>query len=105
MYNSTTSYVGGTDGNLGGDASSGSNMAMNLPFGLGVRYKFSHRFLASIEWGMRKAYTDHIDNISTVYGSTGTQIGNSKNNDFYSIAGLCLTIRIGPEMTTCVFGQ
>lgn len=104
-YAATTTYVGGSDGDLGSDANSGSAFAANLPFGIGARYKFSHRFLASLEWGFRKAFTDYLDNISTVYASTGTQIGNSKNNDFYSIAGITLTIRLGPQMTTCVFGQ
>lgn len=104
-FSSTTSYVGGVDGDLGGDASSGSAIAVVLPFGAGFKYKFTHRLLMSVEWGIRKTYTDYIDNVSTVYLSSGTQIGNSKNDDWYSIVGLALTIRIGPEMTTCTFGQ
>lgn len=104
-YRTNMSYVGGTNGNIGGDAGSGSAIAANLPFGFGAKYKLSHRFLMSLEWGFRKTYTDYIDGVSTVYDSTNKQIGNSKNDDWYSIVGLSLTIRLGPQLTTCVFGQ
>ncbi len=90
-----------------------------LPFGIGVKYSFSKRIAASLEWGMRKTFTDYIDDISTTYylnpaevepgtedaeslsfsdpGKNhlpGMQRGNSETNDWYSFAGITITYNI-----------
>jgi len=72
-----------------------------IPFGAGLKFKFSHRFLLSTEWGLRKTTTDYIDDISTIYKSTGQQRGNSKNKDWYSFAGIILSFRIGEKPSVC----
>ncbi len=38
-----------------------------IPFGLGFKFSLSKRLGMSIEWGMRKTFTDYIDDISTTY--------------------------------------
>lgn len=90
-----------------------------MPFGIGLKYSFSKRIAASLEWGMRKTFTDYLDDVSTTYYtsvnlvSQGTQEyedllysdptlshqpnmqrGNSKTNDWYSFAGLTITYYI-----------
>jgi len=90
-----------------------------MPFGVGVKYSFSKRIAASLEWGMRKTFTDYLDDVSTTYYtsaalvSPGTpeyedllysdptlshepnmQRGNSKTDDWYSFAGLTITYYI-----------
>jgi opacity protein-like surface antigen len=77
-----------------------SKTAFAMPFGFGLKPKLSSRILLSLEWGMRKTSTDYIDDVSTTYPS-GEQRGNSKNNDFYSFAGLGITIRLGPDLNSC----
>lgn len=82
-----------------------SRISAALPFGFGFKGKLSHRFLVGIEWGVRKTWTDYIDDISTTYGSTHIserwQRGNSKNMDWYTIAGLTLTMRLGERPNNC----
>lgn len=90
-----------------------------IPFGIGIKYSFSKKIGASLEWGMRKTYTDYLDDASTTYytsadietpGTEGydnliysdpnlshqpnMQRGNSKTNDWYSFAGLTITYNI-----------
>jgi hypothetical protein len=72
----------------------------SIPFGIGYKLKLNHRFILAAEWGLRKTFTDYIDGVSKVY-STGYQRGNSQNNDWYSIAGLMLTMRLGGRPNSC----
>ncbi|MBN3036458.1 MAG: outer membrane beta-barrel protein [Bacteroidales bacterium] len=90
-----------------------------LPFGMGVKYSFSKRICMTAEWGMRKTFTDYLDDVSTTYFldpellepgdedyatlvfSDPTlshkplqQRGNSKTMDWYAFAGLTLTYQI-----------
>lgn len=98
-----------------------STATLCIPFGVGVKYSFSKRIAISLEWGMRKTFTDYMDDISHTYyvkydGSAiiegsdeyydliysdpnldhdaNMQRGNSKNNDWYSFAGLTITYNI-----------
>jgi len=96
-----------------------SYFVFSMPFGVGVKYSFSKRIAASLEWGMRKTFTDYLDDVSTTYyvdaqyvdpGTEGIetilysdpnldhnalmQRGNSKTNDWYSFAGLTITYYI-----------
>lgn len=90
-----------------------------IPFGIGVKYSFSKRVSTSLEWGMRKTFTDYLDDVSTTYylpshliqpGDDAygdltrsdpnrnhqplQQRGNSKTDDWYSFAGLTITYKI-----------
>ena len=87
-----------------------------IPFGMGLKYSFSKRISASLEWGMRKTFTDYLDDVSTTYyisvalvspGSQdyedllysdptlshqpNMQRGNSTTDDWYAFAGLTVT--------------
>lgn len=73
-----------------------------FPFGAGVKLKFSHRLLMGLEWGFRRTFTDYIDDISTVY-PTGYQRGDSKNKDWFSFAGITLSVRIGEKPNDCYY--
>jgi len=92
--------------------------AFALPFGLGMKYSISKLFGVSAEWGMRKTTTDYLDDVSKTYyldqigtlpGSAtlegiasdptlthnkGMQRGNSRDTDWYSFAGVTLTVKI-----------
>ncbi|MCB0804772.1 MAG: hypothetical protein KDC05_03185 [Bacteroidales bacterium] len=98
-----------------------SYFAFSIPFGMGIKYSFSKRISATIEWGMRKTFVDYIDDVSTTYyldaldnpdvidntnredalysdplleHNALMQRGNSKTTDWYSFAGLTLTYYI-----------
>jgi hypothetical protein len=90
-------------------------LILGIPFGMGIKYSFSHRISASVEWGMRKTFFDYLDDVSTTYYLPSNlqpgdpdyenqfysdpdrihepmmQRGNSKTTDWYSFAGLTLT--------------
>ncbi len=87
-----------------------------IPFGIGVKYSLTRKIGLGIEWGMRKAFTDYLDDISTTYYLNGTDInpqdvdqalsdpamkygpymqrGDSETKDWYSFAGLTITYKI-----------
>jgi len=95
-----------------------SYYVFSIPFGVGVKYSFSEKISASLEWGMRKAFSDYLDDVSTTYYVNAKtlgpdevdpdvlysdpnlnhdalmQRGNSKTNDWYSFAGLTITYYI-----------
>ena len=91
----------------------------SIPFGMGIKYSFSKRIATTLEWGMRKTFTDYIDDVSTTYYLPSDEIepgdelftdlrysdpnldhqplmqrGNSKTKDWYSFAGLTITYHI-----------
>jgi len=101
-----------------------------IPFGLGVKYSPASFLCIGFEWGLRKTFTDYIDDVSTVYAdpvvlaaentaiaaqladrtrpedggsayNTGLQRGNSKTKDWYSFAGLFVQIRIKQKNSLC----
>lgn len=97
-------------------------------FGFGIKYSVSNRIGLGIEWGMRKTFTDYLDDISGTYYIDFSQLsnpseigpaeilsdpspvkhepgmyrGNPTNNDWYSFAGITITyrFRLG-EKSTC----
>lgn len=93
-----------------------------FPFGLGFKYSIGKVFCVGAEWGMRKTTTDYLDDISTTYADptvlaaentpiaalladrtitetgqtedhTDLQRGNSSTKDWYSYAGIILTVK------------
>jgi hypothetical protein len=93
--------------------------SFSFPFGIGVKYSISKLFGVGAEWGMRKTVTDYLDDVSTTYyldlpagvypditseqklasdptlsHMSGMQRGNSRNTDWYSFAGISLTVKI-----------
>lgn len=81
-----------------------------IPFGIGFKYSLTDIIGLNLEWGMRKTMTDYIDDVHSVYPvhtdtypvyvdpsqtyQQGMQRGNSKDNDWYSYAGLSVVFRI-----------
>jgi len=101
-----------------------------IPFGIGIKTSFSKSVCLSIEWGMRKTFTGYIDDVYGTYVSpadllqyrgpngplavamadqslsndkaadAGSQRGNGKD-DWYSFAGLMLTIQLHAHEGAC----
>lgn len=100
-----------------------------IPFGIGARYAYNKRFTISFEWGLRKTFTDYLDDVSRYYPtpasllSTGTpntvalsdkattgtpvltnfgrQRGNFANKDWYSFAGIVLSLKFMDPLSRC----
>lgn len=102
---------------------------ISVPFGVGVKANLSQKIGLTIEWGMRKTFTDYLDDVSKTYydpvklsvarGATagvlsdpskgrdpsysnvGRQRGNPTNKDWYSFAGIILTIKLPEPRQVC----
>jgi hypothetical protein len=96
----------------------------SIPFGGGIKFRISDRIVLAYEIGMRKTFTDYLDDVSTTYVSQaallaakgpeavqmayrgnevkggaaypadGTIRGNPKHKDWYYMSGLRVTIAL-----------
>lgn len=101
---------------------------MAAVFGFGFKLSVTNRIGLGLEWGMRKTFTDYLDDVSEYYyidfsnftdpnqigvaqhlsdpaftkHDPGMQRGNPNDNDWYSFAGISITYRFTlGEKTTC----
>jgi len=102
---------------------------MALPFGAGLKFAVNDNIRIGLEVGLRKLFTDYLDDVSTsyisqqdllqakgpkavemayrgdevdpnaTYPAKGQQRGGSKINDYYYFGGLHLTYRLGGGST------
>ncbi|HEU4718561.1 MAG TPA: DUF6089 family protein [Bacteroidia bacterium] len=98
----------------------------SIPFGAGIKTNLAKRIGLVAEWGLRKTFTDYLDDVSTVYADPGTlysnggplavavadrstsagsnagrQRGNPRTKDWYSFAGLTLTFQLAHKPAHC----
>lgn len=104
------------------DKSKYSLVSVAIPIGAGFKFNLSRYIIMGLEWGMRKTYTQYLDDVSTTYADpkalaenghlavifgnrslpvngvqqnlTGYERGNSSIYDWYSFAGISITIKI-----------
>ena len=68
----------GTEGQgLPGEPEKYKRIAFCIPIGLGFRYGISKNMNVGIEYGIRKTFTDYLDDVSGVYYDTETIRANS----------------------------
>ena len=115
----------GTEGqNIGYEGRSPyESRGVSIPFGVGFKYSLSEKIGFNIEWGMRKTFTDYIDDVSTTYyldSSTYTDPdlvvllsdptlshqpnmarGNPETKDWYSFYGVSLTYKFNVGRSKC----
>ena len=96
---------------------------LSMPFGAGVKIGVSDDFNIIIEYGLRKTFTDYIDDVSTTYAGipsefdnitielsdrsldgpqqAGIARGDETNKDWYSFAGVTLSFRLKGNTKGC----
>jgi hypothetical protein len=102
---------------------------VSIPFGVGARANLSKNIGISFEWGMRKTFTDYLDDCSKryydpaklayyrggtaavmsdqsigtdpAYTNAGRQRGNPTTKDWYSFAGVALTFKLKEPVEKC----
>jgi len=100
-----------------------------VPFGIGVKANIGKYICIGAEWGMRFTITNYLDDVGGLYFDfspyeekmpaeffevishfadpsdivhrPGSQRYSTKSPDWYSFAGVTLTVRIGNERKTC----
>ena len=90
-------YIG-----LGGTyVSSNSNnvLAMNIPLGLGVKYKVTERLNVGLDWGIHFALSDKLDGVVDPYSVRSS--GAFKNKDAFTTLQLSLTYSFAAKCKTC----
>lgn len=117
----------GTEGQLSNDQKVNSDTiysesAFSIPFGIGIKYSLTDRIGLSVEWGLRKTFTDYLDDISTNYyldapsepntaavllsdplrsHYAGMQRGNPETKDWYAFFGVSLTYKFNLNSGSC----
>ena len=76
-----------------------TEVALNLPIGLGVKYKAGERVNLALEWTMHFTTSDMLDGVKDPYGIKSS--GIFKNTDCYSHFRLSLTYDIWKKCSTC----
>lgn len=86
---------------LGGvyaSASGNGAFAMNIPMGVGVKYKLKERLNIGLEFTMRKAFGDKLDGLSDL---NGVKSSFGKNTDWSSFTMLTITYEFSKRCKTC----
>lgn len=104
-------------------------LQMSIPFGVGIKAYLTESIGISLEWGMRKTFTDYLDDVSKRYydpakiavahgadaaklsdpsvgtdpnySNVGRQRGNPTTKDWYAFAGAILTIKLKEGREKC----
>ncbi|MBU2019419.1 MAG: hypothetical protein KJ941_07230, partial [Bacteroidetes bacterium] len=96
-----------------------SRLTFAMPVGLGFRFSLGKRFCLNLEYGIRKTFTDYLDDVGQNYYVNPTELaqqngpisgalsnrsldqsrngrrGNSTTKDWYAFAGFMLTFKMG----------
>lgn len=72
---------------------------MNVPIGLGIKYKIGTRVNLGLEWLMHFSLSDNLDGVEDPY--TIQSSGLFKNTDCYSTLQLSLTYSFSAKCVTC----
>lgn len=74
--------------------------SLNMPMGVGVKYKLKNRLNLGCEFSVRKLFGDGLDSkeLNDPYGTGGSMF---KNKDWYSFLMLSLTWDFGPRNRDC----
>jgi len=79
--------------------------ALAIPFGIGIKWSVSDKVSLNLEWGLRKTFTDYLDDVSTRYpdptilraekGAVAAALSNRQNEQ--KAIDMGLDISIGPN--------
>lgn len=81
------------------DTPKGGVFAMQVPLGLGLKYKVATRLNLSLEWVMHFTTSDKLENVDEPYGIKSS--GMFKNTDCYSVLQVSLTYDILAKCKVC----
>lgn len=74
------------------------NLSLQLPFGVGIKYKIGPRLNLGLDWTMHLTLTDKIDGLDAPLGISSSGF---RNKDHYSQTLITLTYDLNPKCPTC----
>lgn len=74
-------------------------MALNVPIGVGIKYKAAERLNVALEWRMHFVPSDRLDGQQDPYGIRSS--GLFKNTDGFSVLQLAVTYDVWAKCKTC----
>ena len=79
--------------------------ALNIPMGIGVKYKLAHRLNVGAEWTIRFTTSDRLDVTNTAElqldDPYGIESKGIKNKDSYSMLMLYISYNMFPKYRKC----
>lgn len=81
------------------DIGHGGVTTINMPIGIGVKYKVANRLNLGLEWAMHFSGSDKLDGVTDPYGIKSS--GIFKNTDCYNALRLSVTYDIMAKCKTC----
>lgn len=82
----------------GGD---GTFASLNIPIGVGVKYKIKNRLNLGGEFAVRKLFGDGLEGVEALKEPYGINSNFLKNKDWYSCLTISLTWDFGPRAVPC----
>lgn len=80
----------------------GSTMAsVNVPLGVGIKYKLKNRINLGCEFSFRKLFGDNLEGNAVLDNPYGIKSSFLKNKDWYSLLLLSVTWDFGPRNRPC----
>lgn len=76
-----------------------SAFGMNVPVGLGLKYKVNERLNLGLEWAMHFSTSDDLDGVADPYDIKSS--GMFKNTDCYSTLQMTITYSFSAKCRTC----
>lgn len=76
----------------------GEGITLNVPMGVGVKYKLSERLNLGLEFTMRMSMSDKLDGLKDLNGIAS---GFAKNTDWYSFTMVSITYEFSKRCRTC----
>lgn len=76
----------------------GKAFTMNIPIGVGVKYKVAPRLNLGLEWRMHLSLSDKLEGLEA---PRGIKSSGFKNKDHYALTLFTLTYDISPKCPTC----
>lgn len=80
----------------------GTYVAMNIPMGVGLRYKVTPRINLGLEWSMTKVFGDNVDGpvLDDLYDIKSSFL---KNTDWYSLIMFSISYEFGERCKNCFY--
>lgn len=81
--------------------SGGTMASLNIPLGVGVKYKIKNRLNLGCEFSFRKLFADNMEGNAALDDPYGIKSSFLKNKDWYSFLLLSVTWDFGPRCRPC----